>query len=103
LRAELNEAQIRIEFTPDMVWFEGHFPDQPVLAGIAQVHMATLWAEKLWGWKPAGAALSRVKFRRILRPGDMPVLRLQRVGQRLKYSYQLGDVIASEGTIGDAE
>jgi acyl-CoA synthetase (AMP-forming)/AMP-acid ligase II len=103
LRAELNEAEIRIEFTPDMIWFEGHFPDQPVLAGIAQVHVATLWAENLWAWKPAGAGLSQVKFRRILRPGDIVVLRLQRVGQRLKYSYQLDEVIASGGTIGGAE
>jgi acyl-CoA synthetase (AMP-forming)/AMP-acid ligase II/3-hydroxymyristoyl/3-hydroxydecanoyl-(acyl carrier protein) dehydratase len=103
LRTELNMAEIAIEFTPDMIWFEGHFPEQPVLAGIAQVHMATLWAEHLWGWRPQGAGLSQVKFRRILRPGDAVLLRLQRLSQRLKYSYELGNVIASEGTIGDAE
>jgi hypothetical protein len=38
-----------------------------------------------------------------LRPGDAVLLRLQRLSQRLKYSYELGNVIASEGTIGDAE
>jgi acyl-CoA synthetase (AMP-forming)/AMP-acid ligase II len=103
LRAELNAAEIGIELTPDMIWFEGHFPGQPVLAGIAQVHVATLWAERLWGWRPGGGSLSQVKFRRILRSGDVVLLRLQRATRRLKYSYQLGDVIASEGTIGDAE
>ncbi len=52
--------------TPDLIWFRGHFPDQPVLPGIAQVHMAAQWAERLWDWKPAGANLSQLKFRRIL-------------------------------------
>jgi acyl-CoA synthetase (AMP-forming)/AMP-acid ligase II/3-hydroxymyristoyl/3-hydroxydecanoyl-(acyl carrier protein) dehydratase len=103
LRTELNAAEIRIELTPDMIWFEGHFPNQPVLAGIAQIHIAALWAEHVWGWRPAGGRLSHVKFRRILRPGEVVLLRLQRAAPRLKYSYQLGDIIASEGTIGDAQ
>jgi hypothetical protein len=38
-----------------------------------------------------------------LKPGDVVLLRLQRVPHRLRYSYQLDDVIASEGTIEDAE
>lgn len=103
LNAEAEAAEIRINLAPDMIWFEGHFPGQPVLAGIAQVHIATLWSERLWGWRPSGGSLSQVKFRRILRPGDVVLLRLQRVPHRLKYSYQLDDVIASEGTIEDAE
>ncbi len=103
LSAEADAAEIRIELAPDMIWFEGHFPGQPVLAGIAQVHIATLWSERLWGWKPSGGSLSQVKFRRILKPGDVVLLRLQRVTHRLRYSYQLDDVIASEGTIEDAE
>jgi acyl-coenzyme A synthetase/AMP-(fatty) acid ligase/3-hydroxymyristoyl/3-hydroxydecanoyl-(acyl carrier protein) dehydratase len=98
-----DKAEIRIDLAPDMIWFEGHFPGQPVLAGIAQVHMATLWSERLWGWKPSGGSLSQVKFRHILKPGDVVLLRLQRQPHRLKYSYQLDDVIASEGTIEDAE
>jgi 3-hydroxymyristoyl/3-hydroxydecanoyl-(acyl carrier protein) dehydratase len=103
LNAEAEAAEIRINLAPDMIWFEGHFPGQPVLAGIAQVHIATLWSERLWGWRPSGGSLSQVKFRRILKPGDVVLLRLQRVPHRLKYSYQLDEVIASEGTIEDAE
>jgi hypothetical protein len=101
-RAEADVADISIDLTPDMIWFEGHFPGEPVLAGIAQVHMAALWAERLWGWKPSGGSLTQVKFRRILKPGHVVLLRLERVPHRLKYSYQLDDVIASEGMIEDA-
>ncbi len=101
---ETNQSTIWVELTPGMVWFEGHFPDQPVLAGIAQVHMAVLWAQRIWGWKPSGGNVSQLKFRRVLRPGDIVQLRLVRWPdtQRLQFSYSLGEVIASEGMIGDA-
>ena len=101
---ETDQSTIWVELTPGMVWFEGHFPDQPVLAGIAQVHMAVLWAQRVWGWKPSGGNVSQLKFRRVLRPGDVVQLRLVRRPdtQRLHFSYSLGEVIASEGMIGDS-
>ncbi|HWE05108.1 MAG TPA: hypothetical protein VG274_00260, partial [Rhizomicrobium sp.] len=99
---EAEQSTICVELTPDMVWFEGHFPDQPVLAGIAQVHMAVLWAQQVWGWRPHGGNVSQLKFRRVLRPGDTVQLRLERRlnQQRLRFSYNLDEVVASEGIIG---
>lgn len=102
---EPEAAEIAIELRPELIWFKGHFPGEPVLPGIAQVHLAAQWAERLWDWKPAGANLSQLKFRRILRPGDTVHLRLARnmERQRLKFAYQLGDIVASEGMIGGGE
>ena len=31
---------LRLEVTPDLSWFHGHFPGEPVLAGIIQTHWA---------------------------------------------------------------
>ena len=101
---EAEQSTICVELTPDMVWFEGHFPGQPVLAGVAQVHMAVLWAQQVWGWKPRGGNVSQLKFRRVLRPGDIVQLRLVRRldKERLHFSYSLDDVVASEGMIGES-
>jgi acyl-CoA synthetase (AMP-forming)/AMP-acid ligase II len=66
---ETDTSTIRVELTPGMVWFEGHFPDQPVLAGIAQDHMAVLWRNGSGvGNRPRN--VTQLKFRRVLRPGD---------------------------------
>jgi hypothetical protein len=102
--ADGNSAVVTIELTPDMIWFVGHFPAQPVLAGVAQVHMAALWARHLWSSSPPGGNLSKLKFRRVLRPGDVVELKLERLPdlRRLSFSYKLNDTIASEGTIEDA-
>lgn len=99
---EPESAEIRIAFSPELVWFRGHFPGEPVLPGIAQVHLAAQWAEEIWDWQPLGANLSRLKFRQIIRPGDTVRLKLARdiTRQQLQFAYHLGDIVASEGTIG---
>lgn len=95
-------AEIELSLPPSLVWFQGHFPGQPVLPGIAQVHLAAQWAECLWDWRPDGANLSQLKFRQIIRPGDTVRLKLTRdaTDRRLSFAYQMDDVVASQGIIG---
>ncbi|HEY4124856.1 MAG TPA: AMP-binding protein, partial [Rhizomicrobium sp.] len=102
VKQEADSAEITLALPPDLIWFEGHFPDQPVLPGIAQVHLAAQWAEHLWDWKPRGANLSQLKFRQIIRPGDSLRLKLtrDRTKERLIFAYEIGDIVASQGMIG---
>jgi 3-hydroxymyristoyl/3-hydroxydecanoyl-(acyl carrier protein) dehydratase len=95
-------AEITLDILPTMIWFEGHFPGEPVLAGLAQLHLAVSWAEQVWGWKPASANISRLKFRHVLRPGDHVVLKLVRQtgSGRLSFTYRFDGATASEGVIG---
>jgi 3-hydroxymyristoyl/3-hydroxydecanoyl-(acyl carrier protein) dehydratase len=97
-----DSAELTLELNPEMVWFKGHFPDEPILPGIAQTHMAAIWAECLWGFRPFGANLTQVKFRRVMRPGSQVILRLTRDldRQRLSFSYECDGIITSEGKIG---
>ena len=97
-------AEVEIALHPDMIWFQGHFPGQAVMPGIAQVHLAAQWAERLWQWRPEGAHLFQLKFRRILRPNDVVRLSLERQleKRRLKFAFRLGDILASDGMIGGA-
>ncbi len=52
-------------------WFSGHFPNDPILPGIAQLKLVA----DLVANSEAGAlcmtGVSRVKFRKIVRPGDV--------------------------------
>jgi acyl-CoA synthetase (AMP-forming)/AMP-acid ligase II len=97
-------ADISLALPPDIIWFEGHFPGQPVLPGIVQVHLAAQWAAYLWNWRPQSANLSRLKFRQILRPRDSVRLLLTRdmTKQCLIFAYRIGDIVASQGVIGGA-
>lgn len=97
-----REAEIAFDLPPELIFFEGHFPERAILPGVAQAHMAVLFAKKLWGEGPSDANLSRLKFKRVLVPGDPVVLKLKRdpsIG-RLSFSYQSNEEDVSQGEIG---
>ena len=100
LEDQLAEIDIRLE--PDMVWFGGHFPIEPIFPGVAEVHLAVCWARKVWKWCPSTAMLTRVKFHKILRPGDQIRLILTRdtPGDRLWFRIERDGGIAGEGIVG---
>ncbi|WGM40560.1 AMP-binding protein [Caulobacter sp. NIBR1757] len=61
---------LRMTLPPTLAWFQGHFPGEPILPGISQVHMAVLLSREVLGWAPEGVDLNRVKFKDIIRPGE---------------------------------
>ena len=63
-------AQLTMTLPPTLAWFQGHFPGEPILPGISQVHMAVLLSAEVFGWAPDGSDLNRVKFKDIIRPGE---------------------------------
>lgn len=99
-----DEARFELELDPALRWFDGHFPGQPILPGVAQLHIASLLAERTWGAPATGREMSRIKFRRVMQPGDRITLTLVRSGAgRLDFRYMLGDEIMASGAFrGDA-
>tara|TARA_R110000868_G_scaffold166806_4_gene400932 strand:+ start:8675 stop:10354 length:1680 start_codon:yes stop_codon:yes gene_type:complete len=99
LKREVAEGSATFELSlePDLRWFEGHFPGQPILPGVAQLHIASVLAEETWGIIATGADMARVKFRRVMQPGDRVTLTLTRsASDRLDFKYLVdGDVTAS--------
>ena len=69
----MTEGKIVASVTIDAhsPWFSGHFPDDPILPGIAQLKMV---ADLIAGSRAGDRCLtgvSRVKFRKIVRPGEL--------------------------------
>lgn len=96
------EAEIAFTLPEELIFFKGHFPGRAILPGVAQAHMAVLIAQKLWGDWPSDSNLARLKFKRVLLPGDAVVLKLKRdaaIG-RVSFLYAFGDIDASQGDIG---
>lgn len=70
-RRDLSGAvSARAETQADSPWFSGHFPGEPILPGIAQLHMAM---EALRTATPEGFRLigvRRVRFKQVIRPEE---------------------------------
>src|SRR5262245_23852994 len=74
----------RYQVTGDEAFFAGHFPGNPVLPGVIQLEalaqagaIALLSDERYAGKLPLFGGVEKVRFRRIVRPGDELVLRVE--------------------------
>jgi hypothetical protein len=75
----------RLTFTvpADLRWFEGHFPGDPVLPGVAQLDgLVARQAERLWPDAGVLRVVKRLKFSHVIRPGERITLALERDAAR---------------------
>lgn len=82
-----NEHRVvaQISTDADSPWFAGHFPGDPILPGIAQLHMVTETIAKVLQKNFSLQSVTRIKFKKIIRPGD--ILDIQAVAAKKEYHY----------------
>ena len=80
LISEPPRTSIGLGVPADLDWFRGHFPGQPVLPGIVQVHWAVLACRTVYGLPGSPREIKRLKFKRVVEPPAELELALARVG-----------------------
>jgi 3-hydroxymyristoyl/3-hydroxydecanoyl-(acyl carrier protein) dehydratase len=84
----------------DAFFFDGHFPDDAVLPAVAQLAaLAEPLARRRWPALGALARASRLKFLRVVRPGEALTLRLSRAGLRVAFTLHAGPEAVSQGVL----
>lgn len=85
--------------SPDLRWFEDHFPGNPILPGVVQIHWAIQMGSEL-GFDPGRfVALPRVKFTAMIVPDSVVKLSLSETGTQLRFRYQSNTGSHSMGTV----
>ena len=69
-RSEANEISADIHVPSDSPWFDGHFPAEPILPGVAQIGMVFDAIRKACSQDLKISSVRRVRFKRIIRPDD---------------------------------
>ena len=69
-RSEENGISADIHVPPDSPWFDGHFPGEPILPGVAQIGMVFDAIRKARNPDLKISSVRRVRFKRIIRPDD---------------------------------
>jgi 3-hydroxymyristoyl/3-hydroxydecanoyl-(acyl carrier protein) dehydratase len=65
-----REERFQLRLEPTHLVFQGHFPEQPILPGLAQVDWAIRFGEQAFGPLGTFRGLSALKFKGIIRPLD---------------------------------
>jgi len=71
LLSEPDHHRVLLDVGAELVFFQGHFPGNPILPGIAQLHWAVGAAMSLFGFREAPYEIKRLKFRNIIRPSSV--------------------------------
>ena len=69
-REQGSSREIDLRIPPELLYLQGHFPETPIVPGVAltdwAVHQSAAFAQR----PPQVAGLARVKFHQVLQPND---------------------------------
>lgn len=92
---------IELFLDPSIRWFAGHFPDQPVLAGVVQTHWAAELGRALFNIEGEFAQIDNLKFQSVLVPGQTVSLQLTYLADKgwLKFRFDYDGQSFSQGKL----
>jgi 3-hydroxymyristoyl/3-hydroxydecanoyl-(acyl carrier protein) dehydratase len=85
LERSADGVHLQLSVPADLNYFEGHFPDCPLLPGVVQISWAIELGRTHVPFQGRFRALSAVKFMRVILPGSV-------VGLELAYSPPKGEL-----------
>lgn len=99
---EGQKAVLGLTLRSDMTCFQGHFPGQPILPGVVQLHWVARIASDIFGSPKAVGEVSQLKFRHPITPdNDLKLdLTFDASVPKVKFTYHSdADGIHSSGTV----
>jgi 3-hydroxymyristoyl/3-hydroxydecanoyl-(acyl carrier protein) dehydratase len=102
VKAAANTVALSLAIPHELMYFRGHFPTLAVLPGVAQVDWVMKYGRRYFNLGDVAARTLRIKFRRLIRPGDRLVLTLayQPARKQIEFSYADTEGVLSSGRVG---
>ena len=88
----------KLTFIPDSPYFDGHFPNFPILAGVVQVFFAKYFFKTLLKIDLSSFDLVKLKFAQLIQPSETVSLTLEKKSNGFSFSYTKNDKLCSMGT-----
>jgi acyl-CoA synthetase (AMP-forming)/AMP-acid ligase II len=87
---DANTAELTLVVPLNLAYLEGHFPGEPILPGVVQILWARHFGQTLLNLPANITQMKKVKFKRLIRPGERIHLRLvySEAKQQMSFRYQ---------------
>ncbi|MBC2712840.1 MAG: hypothetical protein HGJ94_18180 [Desulfosarcina sp.] len=84
-----GEIKAHIRVPADSPWFDGHFPEAPVLPGVAQLSMVHDLLCRIFNQRLPVTQVSRVRFKQLIRPDQALVLTVKLGDENSSHSFRI--------------
>lgn len=102
---EATQAQLDLELDAALAVFDGHFPQVPILPGVAQLDWAVRFGREAFALPPHFLRMEMLKFQRVARPGMRIRLHLEWLPQKstlaFRYESSLGPHASGRVLLGE--
>lgn len=85
---EAHRATAELWIGPDLYHFQGHFPGQPILPGVAQIDWAISLARQVFALPPQLLRMEALKFQALIQPGTRLHLDLEWKPERQQLEFR---------------
>lgn len=85
---EQTQARLELDIDPALLVFDGHFPQAPILPGVAQLDWAIRFGRDAFPLPPRFLRMEALKFQRVVRPGARIQLHLEWLPQKSALSFR---------------
>ena len=107
LQRDATQAQLELDLDPALVVFDGHFPQVPILPGVAQLDWAVRFGREAFALPPHFLRMEMLKFQRVARPGMRIRLHLEWLVQKqalaFRYESEHGPHASGRVVFGEAD
>ena len=93
-----ESAKITLAFLRNSNFFNGHFPDIPILPGVVQLLYAHNLAEDVFGIKISLNKIKKIKFSRVIKPDNKVILNLKNNELSVDFTFTDNEKPFSSGT-----
>jgi len=100
---QISDSEIKLAFNipPNLRWFDGHYPDQPIVPGVIEIDWAINYAKQYLNLSGDFTGMEAMKFHELILPNDNIQLHLtyKKENQKLHFSFTSDSSKLSSGRI----